>query len=331
MTKNISKENKETQIRGFERLRLLVGGAKRAALFCHIRPDTDTLGAALALALALKSDGIDAGVYCDSEINDYYSLMPGVETVSADYEGGADLLIALDCGDSKRLGKFEDGFLKHKNTVNIDHHQGNTKFAALNILAHDVSSTCEIIYGLITDILKIKPDAAIAANLYMGIAGDTGNFMHSNTTSGAHTAAAALIKYNFDFSAAGYRLFKETSLRRTKLLARALNSLAMYADNRIAVITITAESLKEAGCGQGDSEGIIDYAINIGGVNIGVCITEAGQNTYKVSLRSRGGPDISRVAEAYGGGGHKQASGCIIQGKIQNIVDDLVRLCEAQL
>lgn len=303
--------------------------AKKTAVFCHMRPDGDTLGSAFALRFALKHG---ADVFCDSGTTDYYDIIPGItglnpkEFVPAAY----DLLIAVDCADAQRLGRHTAAFLKHQNTVNIDHHYTNDSFARLNYVAPGASSTGEIIYNLLNEAgLELSRDIAVC--LYIAICTDTGNFTHSNTTSEVYMMAAGLLKYQIDVPYLNAKLYKEMSACRLRLLAKTLDTLKLYEDGKIAAIEITLKSFAECGCKGGDTEGFVEYAVNCRGALIGLLISEIARDSYKVSLRSKAGIDVSRIAAAFNGGGHKQAAGCLIGGKLPDLIDKLIFECKKEI
>lgn len=292
---------------------------------CHIRPDGDTLGSALALKCALN---VNADVYCDATVSSYYDIVPGIKTVGdKKFDPAAyDLLIAVDCGDVHRLGKFEPLFLKHPNTVSIDHHKTNDSFARLNYVRPEKSSTGELIFNLIRDAgLSLNDESAVC--LYIAVCTDTGNFTHSNTTPESYIIAAELLKYRVDVTYLNRKLYQEMPFTRLKLLAKTLDTLKLYADGRIAVMDLSLKTLAECGCKGCDTEGFVEYAINTEGVAAGILLTEIARNSYKASLRSKQGVDVSRAAEYFNGGGHKQASGCILSGKLPDVVDKLIFEC----
>ena len=122
---------------------------KKVGLICHMRPDGDTLGSALALSLAMQKKGIDASVYCSDLVPERFSFLPQVKQVSNNLAGNFDALIAIDCADITRLGELDEQFLSHKETFVIDHHISNTRYAKTNYV-NDLSSNCELMYNVIT-------------------------------------------------------------------------------------------------------------------------------------------------------------------------------------
>lgn len=304
-------------------------GVKNIALFSHIRPDGDTLGSSLALYHILRDRGFECDCFCDSPIPDALKILPGCDSVNKAPFGSYDMLISLDCADIKRLGKYAPDFVRHNNTVNIDHHMTNDHFAMVNIV-QNCGSTAEIVYKEVTGLsFPIAKDAAIC--LYAGIITDTGNFMHSNTTAESLRISSKLVESGADTEFLARKLIKEMSVNKFELVRRCLNNIRFFNNGQISFICITMRDLSECGVPSYETEGIINYALNIQGVKIAVCITESSQNSFKVSLRSNDKIDVSRVAGRFGGGGHKQASGCVVNGVLEDVVDKLVFAASTEL
>ncbi len=304
-----------------------LNGIKKAALFTHIRPDGDALGSMCGLGLALKKKGIEIDCYCDSEVPALLSFLPNVKNVlNGVLNNNYDMFISIDCADEFRLGKYKDAFLKHQNSINLDHHMTNTNYAKQNIIKN-LSSSCELIFEAVKS-LNIEFDNEIALNLYVGMVTDTGHFTQANTTSGAHIACAELIKYNIDIEYISQRLFKEISKDKLMLIQDCISNMRFFSSDKISLIGIKKEMLKQYNLDINETEGIINYAININGVMIGICLTESAKNAYKVSLRSKKGVNVAEVASIFGGGGHLQAAGFMINGCFEDVIERIVKACE---
>jgi len=206
-------------------------------------------------------------------------------------------------------------------SLNIDHHITNNKFANKNIVKN-YSSTCEILAEELagTDFF----DEKIAYLLYVGMSTDTGHFAHSNTNSRVLSNASKLLNYGFEPYEIIKNLYRNNTIQKTKLIGVAINSMKFYNDNKICFVTITKQNLNDCGCIISDTEGLIDYAVAIGSVEIAICLCEHSPKTYKVSFRSKGA-DVSVAASMFGGGGHKQAAGCIISGFYEDVIQKLLR------
>ena len=306
-----------------------LSAAKKPAVFCHMRPDGDTLGSAFALKAALC---LNAHVFCDSTVGAYYDIVPGIEGLNAvEFDAAKyDLLVAVDCADINRLGRYAAEFLKHRNTVNIDHHPTNDSFAKLNYIQPAASSTGEIVYNILkAGNAPLNREAAI--NLYIAVCTDTGNFTHSNTSKESYLMAADLIAYGVDVSYLNAKLYKEMAENRLKLLSKTLETLKLYEGGKIAIMDISLKTFAELNCKSGDTEGFVEYAVNCEGAVVGILLTEIARNSYKASLRSKSGIDISRAAAEFNGGGHKQAAGCLVSGKLPDVIDKLVYACKREI
>ena len=221
------------------------------------------------------------------------------------------------------MGAFGELFRKCPETINIDHHKTNDGFGKSNFVVPDLSSTCELLYSLIKDYGVIGADEA--TDLYLGLSTDTGNFMHSNTTPDTLRTASELLALGADLGAIVNGFYRNNTKNKLALVARAVGSMRYFDDDKVVVMTVTQRDLKETGCVLSDTEGLIDYGMSVGSVKVAVCMTEQRERSYKVSLRSKGA-DVSLVAGAFGGGGHKQASGCVANGYYEDVVEKIVRL-----
>ncbi|MCI9031239.1 MAG: bifunctional oligoribonuclease/PAP phosphatase NrnA [Clostridia bacterium] len=288
----------------------------------HQRPDGDCLGAGLSVMHICKKFGKNVDILCDSDNPSQYAFMHGYERLNDKLFGGYDLLIILDCGDIYRMGKYQ-GYVKSiTESFNIDHHKTNNHFAKYNTVLPNASSTCEIVYDLIKN--EIEIDEITASLLYVGLSTDTGHFMHSNTTAKVLETAASLVAHGADAFLLSSALYKNTTINKTKLTSRALQSMRFYKDNRICIITVRQNDLNETNCTVADTEGLIDYGMKIGCVEVAICLTEQTRPHFKVSFRSKK-CDVSAAASTFGGGGHTLAAGCVISGKYEDVIDKLLK------
>lgn len=277
----------------------------------HIRPDGDCVGSALAMRHICEKLGKNADAVCDAEKPNSFSFLPDYDRFCASRFDKYDLFIAVDCAVDKRLGAYVKQMTDAETVIDIDHHPTNEGYGDINYINEHASSTCEIIYSLFcdTDLL----DAESATMLYTGLSTDTGHFMHSNTTDSVFKTAFGLCRLGVNVGDVNHALYCNNSFARMKLTARAISSIELYSDGKIALMTIMRSDLDECGCKSEDTEGLIDNAKSIAGVGIAICICEQPNGLYRVSLRSVSA-DVSQVAGVFGGGGHKLASGCIING-----------------
>ena len=294
---------------------------KSAAIFCHMRPDGDTIGAAMGLKSLLELHGCSASVVCESQIPSKFLFLPGIETITSTPDENAEAYIAVDCSDPHRLGALSDIFERAKKPkFNIDHHISNTRYGDF-FLIEDRAATCEIITEMTDEFGRLTP---LTANyLLMGLSSDTGNFAHKNVTASTFQAAAKLVSCGGDIHLVQYHMFKKQSAERAKLFGRTMEAIRYFVEGRIAFISVSQKQMDACGATSDMTEGFIDFPLSVEGVEVAVCVLETAKNRYKISLRSNGKADVNAVAAVYGGGGHTLASGCMIQGDLEEVIDKL--------
>lgn len=293
---------------------------KSVAIFCHIRPDGDTVGSAVALHYMLRDNGIVADIYSSDDIPLKFNFLKGIEDIKNKFDTSTEYsaYVAVDCAEVSRLGDFATIFADKKNTYVIDHHISNRGYAKRNCVI-DRAANAENIYALAT-CKNMKIDKKIANALAMGIVTDTGNFRHKNVTPDTLRIAANLVEYGADLNEIYFNCFTAQSRERAKLFGATMEKIRYFADGRIAVISIMQEALKKSGAKIEDTEGFIDFIMGIKGVEIGISVLEIDKEVFKISLRSICA-DVNAVAQNFGGGGHVLSSGCQICGEYEEVVD----------
>ena len=292
--------------------------SKSVAIFCHVRPDGDTIGSALSLKKAIQTLGVRAEVFCDDLVPSRFLFLNECKTIKSDLDGEYDTLVAIDCADISRLGRFSDYYLSHKNTFNIDHHVSNNRYGKENYIV-DTAANCENVYDLITE-LGVKIDAETANLLLLGIVTDTGAFKHKNVTEKSLFIASKMVEKGADLNAITYTMFSAQSKERAKLFGNTMSKIRYFFEGRFAVASVFLSSLKETGAKADETEGFVDFVLGIDGVEVAVCMLEMSPNKFKISFRSKG-PNVNAVATSFGGGGHILASGCQINGEYEEVVD----------
>ena len=290
--------------------------ADKLFLTTHENPDGDALGSLLGMQRILEQVRKDSVMY----------MSPGElplphEYRSMDFEGllgappadiGERLVVFLDCGNIDRMPV---DFLKREGIriVNVDHHHDNTRFGTVNLVAPEASCTAEIVMGIASELGAVLTPV-IADALYVGLVTDTGRFMYENATAAAHQMAAELIEAGVQPQRVFRRLFEDLPFERLQLLSRALASVARYEGGAITLAMLTRRDFEETGASENDSEGIVDHIRAVEGTAVAVLVRELlgdeRRDQRKVSLRSTDGSvDVSRIARALGGGGHRRAAG----------------------
>ena len=298
------------------------------SIIAHVFPDGDAIGSSLALYNALKQLGKTCKVFIDDKLPQKYSYLPGFGSIcSKNEETEYGNVVVLDCGDIDRCGSFKKEVENADFCINIDHHITNKGYGLFNLILPDASSVGEILYDIICDMgLTVNED--IAQCLYTSIASDTGGFRYSNTNPHTHFIAGELIKTGIDFPYITSRLFDEKSVTQSKLLAAVLGTLEMHFKGRVALLYLSREMMDKCGATDDDAEDFVNFARDIDTVEVGIMVKQKSDGSCRVSLRSKSKVDVSKVAEAFSGGGHVRAAGCTINAPLNESIDMLLRKLE---
>ncbi len=295
---------------------------KSIAVFSHIRPDGDTVGSALGVKLILEALGKRVSLFCDGEIPAKFGEFGDIAAFSTACKDSYDIYLAVDCADESRLGALSYLFSAKNDTVLIDHHVSNTRFAKLSYV-EDCAATCELIY-LLSQALGVKITKEMANALLMGISTDTGHFAHNNVTDRTLKIAGELVEAGGEVHRIARRMFKSQSPTRAKLFAEVMGQMRFFHGGKVALISVSAEQLNRYNAKQDITEGFIDFPLSVDGVEIAVSTMQVGAKSFKVSFRSKGKSDVNRLAGVFGGGGHVMASGCMLNGYQEDVWDKLV-------
>lgn len=301
---------------------LALSKVKSATIVAHMRPDGDTLGSALSLSVVLRSLGIRNEVVCESVVPDTFLSLPGAREIKKEPTFDAEAIVCVDCSDENRTGALADWLIKSKRKkFNIDHHVSNTRFGDYNYV-RTCSANCQNMAELYR-LLGAEVDKDAANLLMVGLLTDSGSFTHSDVDAETMRTAAFLLERGADISALTYHLFrrqrKERFLLNTRIMAKARFAL----EDRLAFIAVTQDDLAAVGAKQEMTEGFVDYPLTVDSVEVSIALLEVKKRTYKVSLRSKGTVNVNEVASCYGGGGHVLASGCMVFGELEEVIDKL--------
>ena len=299
--------------------------AKSVAIFTHMRPDGDAFGSSLSLACAVRALGLQAEVCVETEIPSNLRFLNGIDEVKRLPETEYDLLITVDCSELTRLGALTDEFgramRKNVDTINIDHHISNTRYAKYNYV-RECSANCMNVASLIA-YMGAPLDKKTAEYLLVGLLTDSGNFAHDDVNSETLSLAAKLVDAGADIRYYHYNLFKKQPKARATLFAATMGGIRYFFDDRFVVITITQDAMKKCGADNGMTEGFVDFPLNVDGVEVAASIMEVKYRQYKISLRSKEYADVNKIAGTFGGGGHVRAAGCMLFGDLEEVVDRL--------
>ena len=311
-----------------EQIKELIMNATKILIVTHENPDGDAIGSSLGLMSGLIKLGKDVDVAIP-QINEMYSFLPGFELLKKEINADEyDLCIALDSSDLERIGELKPAFEKIEKTIVIDHHITNQNFGDVSYVNAVASSTCQNIIVILAA-LGIAINKDMATCLYTGILTDTGGFRY-NVQSETFEFAGMLLETGIDIAKIYRILFDTTTEARTRLLGRALNTLEILADGKIAFTYVTAKDFEELGNQDGDQEGIVNYGRDIEGVEVSIFVREKDGMT-KVSLRSNEYLNVSLIASKYSGGGHVKAAGFETSKSIEEIKEELLVEIKRQL
>jgi phosphoesterase RecJ-like protein len=297
-----------------------ITGSGRFLLVTHENPDGDALGSLIAMRGMLDHLGKDVVMFlrpCELPLPHEYAFLPldGLVTeLPDDFEERT--IIFLDCGNVDRnpvASAESDG----AHVLNIDHHHDNTRFGTVNHVVDEASCTAEIVWDLMSG-LGLRASGQVADALYVGLVTDTGRFMYDSTGARAHLMAADRIDAGVDVHAIYRQLYEGMPFGKLRLLARALEHVRRFDDGRLTVAWLSAADFAAAGAEESYSEGVIDHLRAVEGTKVAALIRDRlGPNQEgerKVSLRATDDDvDVSVIARAQGGGGHRRAAGFTTQ------------------
>lgn len=305
--------------------------APQVALFSHVSPDGDCLGSMLAIGLALEKLGKDVVYYNSDPIPLNLRFLPGIDKVQTELPDPLPrTLLFVDCSDLGRVDIQPEGIPEGTIVLNLDHHISNHNFGTLNLVDPGASASGEIALKLIRG-LQVEVDAEIATNLYTAMVTDTGSFQFSNTTAETHRLAAELFEQGIDIEEIHYQLYDQKPLAQVELLRRGLSRLKLYADGKLAIMTLSRTDFQESGADESLSEGLVNHARTIQGVEVAVFLKEVDERRIRASLRSNRWFDVNLTAARFGGGGHKRAAGCTINALLDEAEQLMVEAVEEEI
>ncbi len=302
-----------------------IRAAKTVAIVCHISPDGDTVGSALAMRLGLMELGKTVALYCQDKIPDVLRFLPGAEDfrVPEEADEPCDLLLCLDVSDEKRMGRCNILMDKAARTAQIDHHGTNTCYCQENAVDGSAPANCLIVYELLQRLgCTVTADAALC--LAVGLSTDTGHLVYNSTTPEAYRVMGELVEAGAPIAEAYRRLYRERPPRQVALLAKALHSLTFHHEGKITSIRLTQKDFADCGALSEDAEIIVNYGLDVLGVRMCVFAREQADGSIKLSLRAVAPHRVSGVAQHFGGGGHAQAAGATVNLPLDEAIAQVV-------
>lgn len=298
----------------------------------HINPDGDAIGSELALALGLKALGKKVTIFNHDRVPDIVEFLPGstefVHEIPADAQ--FDAAVVVDCGTPKQLGEKFNAFKGYKKLLNIDHHVTNLNFADVVYMDPDACATGVIIYRILKK-MGIEITKEMALCIYTTIIVDSGSFHYGNSNPEAFRVAGEMVNLGVEPWVVAQNLYESQPEGRIRLHTMALNTLSTYYNGKIGFIMVSRDMYKATGTTAEDTDGIVNYARSLKGVDVAIFVREVSPERYKASLRSKGRVDVTKVAGIFDGGGHVNAAGCVLNGSLVDVKKKLIEATEEVL
>lgn len=297
----------------------------------HVRPDGDCVGSCMGLYLYLRTyfPELEVSIYLEQP-QPVFHYIEHIDDVKTALEPGKifDLFITCDVSARDRLAVAGEAFDHAKKTVCIDHHISNPEFADVNHVEGHISSCCEVLYGLLD---KEKINLPIATAIYTGMIHDTGVFQYSATTADTMRIAGELMKTGIPFNKIIDESFYQKTYLQNQVMGRVLAESILTQDGSCIIGYMKRKDMEFYGVEGKDMDGIVSQLRLTKGVEVAIFIYELETQLFKVSLRSNGRVDVSKVAIYFGGGGHTRAAGCDLQGSMYDVINNLTEQIFKQL
>jgi phosphoesterase RecJ-like protein len=292
---------------------------QRFLLTSHARPDGDSIGSQLALAFTLDLLGKQVRIVNADPAPEHYLEFPGMDRIeiasSVAPDAAVDAVVVMECSDLSRTGVAG---LDGRFIINIDHHAGNRMYGALNWFDESAAACGEMVFLLIRALdVALTPD--IATHIYLAILTDTGSFHHSNITPRTFDICRQAVEAGVNPAAMARRVFDSNSFGKLKLIGALLDGMELIDHGRLAVLYLDDRMLEVCGCTHNDTEGLINLPLTAREIQAVVFFKVSATGEVRVSMRSKYDVDVRLVANAYGGGGHKNASGFTVAGPLLDV------------
>lgn len=307
----------------------VIDSHKKFLIVSHAHPDGDGIGSTLALGLVLKKKGKEVLMYNQDGVPHSLDFLAGADQLVKSIPKGEkfDATIMVDCAQPERAGRDFPPVEKRGVLVCIDHH---TTFSdAADVVCQDegASSTGEVVHNILK-MMGAEINADIATHILTTIIVDTGFFRYSNTSSHALSIASELVAHGANTWLICRNMEERNPPEQLKLLGSVLESVEYKCGGKAAIISLTAQMLKWAGADISVAEDFINYPRSIKGVEVAVLIREKNEKEFKISFRSKEYIDVAALAGEYGGGGHKHAAGCTLNGSYGDVKQKVITALE---
>ena len=301
-----------------QQARQAITRARKVFLIAHVDPDGDTIGSTLALAFALRQMGKECTLACRDPVPAFLFFLPGVEEFGTPELSDHDLVITVDASDPGRIGQiYEHVLTTDLPILNIDHHVTNTGFGTINLVRAEATATAEIIFDLLRD-WDIPLNQLLASYLLTGIVTDTRSFSTSNTTPRALEVSSKLVGLGASLTDINEHYYKSKGLGTLRLWGQILSRMEL--DERLVWSVNTLRMRQECHVDSSNGDGIVNLLATVREAWAAIVFKENEANRIEISIRSRPRVDISPIAVHFGGGGHPQAAGAVVDGELQQVI-----------
>ena len=309
---------------------------KKVTLLMHKNADGDCMGASLAVCIFLESLGYDCKIISPNAYSRNFNWMPCSSNILifnslfrstvVSHIDESSIIMCLDFSQKSRIDQELANLIEGKNVCIIDHHQEKPDINGVNILNSTSSSTCEIVYEIMNIAYRDKINKDIATCLYSGILSDTGHFITQNMTYRVYEIAAELMKdFGLEVRVIDKNIFGNNRFARMRFLGHVLSKcLKIVPDYKVAYIVLTKEDTEKFYLKQGETDGLVNYALSIENIEFAALFNQKADGVY-ISLRSIGDFSVSDFAKKYfNGGGHKNAAGGFSNSSISDTVNNFI-------
>ena len=304
----------------------LIENKDRFGITSHVRPDGDSLGSSLGLYWLLRALGKDVEVIMRDPAPHSYQNLPGADAirVTPSVDRPYDAVFVIECSDIDRPGLID---LEKQFVVNIDHHSTTELFGTINWIDSTASAVGEMIYNL-CKATGVRVTQEIAEGVYTALLTDTGSFHYSNTTERTFKIASELVRMGVRPAKTAEAIFGNYQWPKIELLSHVLATARRDETGHVAWMNQTLEMQKQTQASEEDADGFVNYPLTVGEVEAVALFKECSPGVYRTSLRSKGDVNVARIAEQFGGGGHRNAAGCTLQGNLDELERQVVPLMQ---
>lgn len=294
---------------------------RQILIFTHENPDGDGIGSMLGLYLFLKKKGKDVVAAMKDNLPYIYNFLPKCEEIQKlPIDRKFEVAILVDAASKSRAGVD----INAKEVIRIDHHIGGSFESPYDYVEVGCPSTAYLVGEILRHWHEEEIDQEIATCLYTGLITDTGSFRYNNTNNRTFEMAEFLVSKGADPFHISKMIFERNKLSTLLLLQKSLSTLELHCGGKVALMTVFRDFLREVGAVEEETEGFVNFARSIEGVEVAILIIQKEDRQWRVSLRGKGEVNVQQIASSLGGGGHRDAAGCRLRGEYSEVKNRLI-------